>query len=94
MRAWPSTIPASDAPATDAPPTPGDLAWTTAIAGVKAVVVALAVDAFLNADAPRYQGKGMRLRAIGYAGGAARRTRRVARPGPARARTRASSTWR
>ncbi len=61
--------PASDAPATDAPPTPGDLAWTTAIAGVKAVVVALAVDAFLNADGPRYQGKGMRLRAIGYTAG-------------------------
>jgi hypothetical protein len=56
-----------DAPA--APPTPGDLAWIAAITAVKATVLALAVDAFLNSNAPRYHGKGMRLRAIGYAGG-------------------------
>jgi hypothetical protein len=32
-------------------------------------VIALAVDAFLNSSEPRYHGKGMRLRAVGYAGG-------------------------
>ena len=50
------------------PPSPADVAWFAAIATVKAVVVALAVDAFVNSDSPRYRGKGMRLRAIGYAG--------------------------
>ena len=52
-----------------APPTPADVAWVAAITAVKATVVALAVDAFLNSDQPRYHGKGMRLRAVGYAGG-------------------------
>lgn len=51
------------------PPTLGDVAWTAGIAAAKATVIALAVDAFLNSSAPRYHGKGMRLRAIGYAGG-------------------------
>jgi len=51
------------------PPTPADLAMTAAIATVKATVIALAIDAFLNSNAPRYHGKGMRLRAIGYTGG-------------------------
>ena len=51
------------------PPTRGDVAWVAAITAVKATVVALAIDAFLNSDQPRYHGKGMRLRAIGYAGG-------------------------
>jgi hypothetical protein len=50
-------------------PTPGDLAWIAAITAAKATVVALAIDAFLNSSSPRYHGKGMRLRAIGYAGG-------------------------
>ena len=40
-----------------------------AITAVKGTVIALAVDAFLNSNEPRYHGKGMRLRAIGYAGG-------------------------
>lgn len=40
-----------------------------AITATKATVIALAVDAFRNSDAPRYHGKGMRLRAVGYAGG-------------------------
>ncbi len=51
------------------PPTPGDVAWVAAITVAKASVIALAVDAFLNSEAPRYQGKGMRVRALGYAGG-------------------------
>ncbi len=51
------------------PPSRGDVAWVAAITAAKATVVALAVDAFLNSDQPRYHGKGMRLRAIGYAGG-------------------------
>jgi hypothetical protein len=50
------------------PPSPADVGWLAAIGGVKALVIALAVDAFLNAESPRYHGKGMRLRAIGYAG--------------------------
>lgn len=50
-------------------PSPGDVAWVAAISVVKATVVALAIDAFLNPDSPRYHGKGMRVRAIGYAAG-------------------------
>jgi hypothetical protein len=56
-------------PAPAQPPSAGDLAWMAIITAVKAVVIALAVDAFRNSDQPRYHGKGMRLRAIGYAGG-------------------------
>jgi hypothetical protein len=51
------------------PPTPGDVAWVAAITAAKATVIALAIDAFWNSDSPRYHGKGMRLRAVGYAGG-------------------------
>lgn len=50
------------------PPTPADLAWVAAITVAKAAVIALAVDAFLNSSKPRYSGKAMRVRAIGYAG--------------------------
>ena len=57
------------APPTVGPPTPGDIAWVAAIAVAKAAVIGLAIDAFLNADSPRYHGKGSRLRAVGYAGG-------------------------
>jgi len=56
-------------PPTERPPTPGDLAWIAAITAAKGAVIALAIDAFLNSSAPRYHGKGMRLRAIGYTGG-------------------------
>jgi hypothetical protein len=35
---------------------------------VKAAVIALAVDAFVNSDQPRFQGKAMKVRALGYAG--------------------------
>jgi hypothetical protein len=52
-----------------APPSLVDVAWVAAIAVAKAAVVGLAVDAFLNADSPRYHGKGSRLRAVGYTGG-------------------------
>lgn len=71
MTIEPLTEPAAPAPspAPSPPPTPGDLAWVATITAVKATVIALAIDAFLNSDAPRYHGKGMRLRAIGYAGG-------------------------
>ncbi len=62
-----STEPTSTPPAP--PPTPGDVAWVAAITVAKASVIALAVDAFLNSEAPRYQGKGMKVRALGYAGG-------------------------
>lgn len=58
------------APATAAtPPTPADVAWTAAITASKAAVIALAIDAFLNSATPRYSGKAMRIRAVGYAGG-------------------------
>jgi hypothetical protein len=59
----------AQAPSPGTPPTPGDLAWVAAITAAKATVIALAVDAFINSSAPRYHGKGMRLRAVGYAGG-------------------------
>jgi len=67
----PPSVPAAAVapPSTASPPTPADLAWIAAIATVKGTVIALAVDAFLNSNEPRYHGKGMRLRAIGYAGG-------------------------
>jgi hypothetical protein len=35
---------------------------------VKAAVIALAVDAFANSSKPRFRGKAMKVRAIGYAG--------------------------
>jgi hypothetical protein len=56
-------------PSTGGPPTLTDLGWIAAISAAKATVVALAIDAFLNSNAPRYHGKGMRIRAIGYTGG-------------------------
>jgi hypothetical protein len=56
-------------PVSPTPPTLADLGWVAAITVTKAAVIALAVDAFLNSSSPRYSGKGMRLRAIGYAGG-------------------------
>ncbi len=45
-----------------------DVAWTAAIVTTKAAVIALAVDAFVNSTQPRFRGKAMRLRALGYAG--------------------------
>jgi hypothetical protein len=50
------------------PPSPSDIAWTAAITTVKAAVLALAVDAAVNSDKPRFQGKAMKVRAIGYVG--------------------------
>jgi len=50
-----------------APPTPIDVGWTATIAAAKAAVVALAVDAFVNSDKPKFRGKAMKVRAIGYA---------------------------
>jgi hypothetical protein len=61
----PEAAPASAA----TPPTAADVGWTAAITASKAAVIALAIDAFLNSSAPRYSGKAMRIRAIGYAGG-------------------------
>jgi hypothetical protein len=50
------------------PPAPADIGWAAATALVKAAVVALAVDAFVNSDQPRFKGKAMKVRALGYAG--------------------------
>lgn len=50
------------------PPSATDVVWVAAIAAAKAAVVALAVDAFVNADTARFSGKGMRVRAVGYTG--------------------------
>ena len=50
------------------PPAVSDLAWTSATASVKAVIVALAIDAFINSGSPRFSGKAMRVRAVGYIG--------------------------
>ena len=49
------------------PPRPSDVAWTATIAAVKAAVIALAIDAYINSDKPRFSGKAMKVRAIGYA---------------------------
>ena len=69
MEAEPSA-PSANAVASPAPPpTPADVAWVAAITAAKASVVVLAIDAFLNSESPRYSGKGMRIRALGYAGG-------------------------
>ncbi len=51
------------------PPSIADVAWTAGITAVKSAVIALAVDAFVNSDSPRFQGKAMKVRALGYAGG-------------------------
>lgn len=53
---------------TAGPPSVADVAWLAAIGTIKALVIALAVDAFANSHTPRFSGKGMRLRAVGYAG--------------------------
>ena len=51
------------------PPAFSDIAWTAAITAVKAAVVALAVDAAANSHQPRFSGKAMKVRALGYIGG-------------------------
>jgi hypothetical protein len=51
------------------PPSIADVAWSASITAVKASVIALAVDAFVNSSSPRYRGKAMKVRAVGYAGG-------------------------
>ena len=51
------------------PPGFSDVAWTAGITAIKSTVIALAVDAFVNSDSPRFQGKAMKVRALGYAGG-------------------------
>jgi len=50
------------------PPGLADIGWMAAITAVKAAIVALAVDAFVNSDKPRFQGKAMKVRALGYTG--------------------------
>jgi hypothetical protein len=50
-----------------APPKPSDVAWTATIAAAKSAVIALAVDAYVNSDTPRFSGKAMKVRALGYA---------------------------
>jgi hypothetical protein len=45
-----------------------EAALSVAIVATKAATVAFAVDAFVNADSPRLQGKAIRTRALGYAG--------------------------
>lgn len=57
---------AGTAPGAGAPPALTDLAWTAATTTVKAAIIALAADAFINSDKPRFQGKAMKVRALGY----------------------------
>jgi hypothetical protein len=55
--------------AREAPPTvASDVAWVATATAVKATIVALAVDAFVNSNKPRFRGKAMKARALGYAG--------------------------
>lgn len=49
-------------------PAIADVAWTAAITAVKAAIVALATDAFVNSHQPRFSGKAMKVRALGYTG--------------------------
>src|SRR6476619_1521748 len=70
----PPNVPAPASPsAVSQPPTPptptADVGWIAAISAAKAAVIALAIDAWVNSSAPRYSGKAMRVRALGYAGG-------------------------
>jgi hypothetical protein len=51
-----------------APTVASDLAWAATATAVKATIVALAVDAFVNSEKPRFRGKAMKARALGYAG--------------------------
>ena len=51
---------------TQGPPTAGDIAWLASITAVKATIIALAIDAFRNSNSPRFSGKAMRVRAVGY----------------------------
>src|SRR4051794_36579322 len=46
-----------------------EAALAVAILAAKTATVAFAMDAFLNAEAPRLRGKAIRTRAVGYAGG-------------------------
>lgn len=50
------------------PPALSDLGWTAAITAVKSAIVALAVDAAANSHQPRFSGKAMKIRAVGYIG--------------------------
>lgn len=57
-----------DAPlSTDRPQAVELLAWA-ALVGMKASIAAVAIDATIRHDSPRYRGKAMRTRAIGYVG--------------------------
>src|SRR4051794_22205274 len=49
------------------PPSVADVSWMAGITLVKAAIVALAADAFLNSNEPRFSGKAMKIRAVGYA---------------------------
>ena len=64
-----AVAPQAAPPRAATPPTPADVGWIAAISATKAAVVGLAIDAWVNSSAPRYSGKAMRVRAIGYAGG-------------------------
>ena len=64
-----AVAPSTAAPTTAArPPAPSDVAWIAAITAVKATIIALAADAFVNSHQPRFSGKAMKVRAFGYAG--------------------------
>jgi hypothetical protein len=54
-------------PETERPPAVDAALWT-ALVGMKSTILAVAVDAVVNHDAPRYRGKAMRTRAVGYVG--------------------------
>jgi hypothetical protein len=63
----PEALPSPAGPSA-APPSIEDIGWTAAIVAVKAAIIALAVDAFVNSAKPRFRGKAMKIRALGYAG--------------------------
>jgi hypothetical protein len=61
-------VAADDAPPRTDRPAALDAALRAALIAMKATIVAVAVDAVVNEDAPRYRGKAMRIRALGYVG--------------------------
>lgn len=63
-----ATVTTADLADRTGPPSIEDVGWTAAIVAVKAAVIALAVDAFVNSAKPRFRGKAMKVRALGYAG--------------------------
>ena len=65
---WPPIAPSEGDPATVARPQGFDLLAWSALVAMKATILAIAIDAVIRPDQPRYRGKAMQTRALGYVG--------------------------